>query len=405
MNSVDELQFNPFAELKDGANDISPIETCNDNLRLFVNDNPLEGRRMETPVEMSLEKTTFFDIKVSDPTNSEYYAIKESTVKRRYNEFFFLHNLLMSKYHGVFVPPIPEKSAIGRFQEDFLEARRLGLERCLKNFTRHPVLFRDPSLIAFLSMDSFEGVMKEAKKEDRTNKFDLIKTVNNILSTMSLSRHVGDNWFEEKRMQIERLESQFKGLLKALEAISKQRKEVGSSMASFGEAIISLSNVEIHRGLSDLMVAFGKTHQNLKEFQEDQTETLICVTSEFYRYISSINHAFNNRLKIFHSLTHFKDSLRKKKENLFKLRGGNKSKPEKIQQLEQQVEQDEKVEIEMEKELETIDQTIKQEMDYFDDVKIRDFRKAINEYFQKTLIVQRKVVNLWKSLKINDEKY
>jgi hypothetical protein len=55
----------------------------------------------------------------------------------------------------VVVPPVPEKSPFGRFEDAFVQQRRLGLEKCINKIASHPVLMKDLDLKMFLESDSF----------------------------------------------------------------------------------------------------------------------------------------------------------------------------------------------------------------------------------------------------------
>lgn len=56
---------------------------------------------------------------------------------------------------GVIVPPIPEKSPFGRFDNLFIQQRRLALENCARKISNHPILARDADLRLFLESDTF----------------------------------------------------------------------------------------------------------------------------------------------------------------------------------------------------------------------------------------------------------
>ena len=63
------------------------------------------------------------------------------------------------------VPPVSEKHALGRFQDEFVESRRIALERCLRKMTAHPMLYGDPDLKLFLESDS---LVAEVRNNDET---------------------------------------------------------------------------------------------------------------------------------------------------------------------------------------------------------------------------------------------
>lgn len=50
---------------------------------------------------------------------------------------------------------IVENQKKGRFQDDFVESRRVALERCLQKIVAHPMLYGDPDLKVFLESESF----------------------------------------------------------------------------------------------------------------------------------------------------------------------------------------------------------------------------------------------------------
>ncbi|KAG8893567.1 hypothetical protein FRB99_001873 [Tulasnella sp. 403] len=76
------------------------------------------------------------------------------TVQRRFSHFVFLHTALTRRLPGVALPPLPDKQYAGRFNDDFIEARRGDLERWLSRVVRHPLARYSEVLIFFLSCDN-----------------------------------------------------------------------------------------------------------------------------------------------------------------------------------------------------------------------------------------------------------
>ncbi|KAJ3330581.1 Vacuolar protein sorting-associated protein 5 [Blyttiomyces sp. JEL0837] len=104
--------------------------------------------------------------KVKTKTNAPQYRNPEFSVQRRYRDFLWLHNQLTDKYPGAIIPPVPEKHAIGRFQDDFVESRRAALERCVRKITTHPVLQTDDDVRMFLESETFNVDMNQRKRDD-----------------------------------------------------------------------------------------------------------------------------------------------------------------------------------------------------------------------------------------------
>ncbi|PPQ66553.1 hypothetical protein CVT24_007118 [Panaeolus cyanescens] len=76
------------------------------------------------------------------------------TVQRRFSHFVMLHTVLSRRLPGIALPPLPEKQYAGRFNEDFVEARRGDLERYLNKIIRHPVVRYAEVVMFFLSCES-----------------------------------------------------------------------------------------------------------------------------------------------------------------------------------------------------------------------------------------------------------
>ena len=60
---------------------------------------------------------------------------------------------------------MPEKNTFGRFSDQFVQQRRLALERCIHKIANHPVLQKDPDLKLFLESDTFSLDIKHRKAE------------------------------------------------------------------------------------------------------------------------------------------------------------------------------------------------------------------------------------------------
>ena len=57
--------------------------------------------------------------------------------KRRYNEFFVLHDALVKRWPGIVLPKCPPKKAMGNKEGTFLHERRYFLERYMKKLSRY----------------------------------------------------------------------------------------------------------------------------------------------------------------------------------------------------------------------------------------------------------------------------
>lgn len=61
-------------------------------------------------------------------------------VSRRYKHFDWLHSRLSEKFNILAMPPLPDKQISGRYEEHFVEHRRVQLQEFVNYVCRHPVL-------------------------------------------------------------------------------------------------------------------------------------------------------------------------------------------------------------------------------------------------------------------------
>ena len=81
-----------------------------------------------------------------------------SEVRRRFNDFVALADLLVETQRGYFIFPRPDKGALegaasGKSEAEFVESRRVELERYLARLAEHPVLGKSDELRVFLTAE------------------------------------------------------------------------------------------------------------------------------------------------------------------------------------------------------------------------------------------------------------
>ena len=101
-------------------------------------------------------------------TTSPMYKKSSFSVLRRYSDFLWLYETLSMNNPGVVVPPVPDKNPFGRFDEEFVQQRRLALEKCIQKIASHPVLQKDTDLKLFLESDTFALDVRLISRSDRS---------------------------------------------------------------------------------------------------------------------------------------------------------------------------------------------------------------------------------------------
>jgi hypothetical protein len=84
-------------------------------------------------------------------------------VWRRYSDFEFMRDILVSRFHGVAVPLLPEKRVVGNMDDEFVSDRRSGLSDWTKKIAAHPYLRLDATFKLFLTLTA-DTEFEQAKK-------------------------------------------------------------------------------------------------------------------------------------------------------------------------------------------------------------------------------------------------
>ncbi|UJR08836.1 hypothetical protein I4U23_013090 [Adineta vaga] len=96
-------------------------------------------------------------------------------VGRRYKQFDWLHEQLVTKFRFVCVPPLPGKQIAGRFENEFIEERRRQLELWLNRICRHPVLCASFPVQHFVTCDLTEKNNNDWKAGKRRSEKDELR--------------------------------------------------------------------------------------------------------------------------------------------------------------------------------------------------------------------------------------
>lgn len=73
------------------------------------------------------------------------------SVSRRYKHFDWLHERLVDKFCLIPIPPLPDKQISGRYEEQFVEHRRVQLQEFVDWVCRHPILSQCEVFMHFLT--------------------------------------------------------------------------------------------------------------------------------------------------------------------------------------------------------------------------------------------------------------
>ncbi|KAG8914906.1 Vacuolar protein sorting-associated protein 5 [Tulasnella sp. 417] len=200
-------------------------------------------------------------------TTSPAFSKSTFSVLRRYSDFLWLYETLSANNPGVIVPPVPEKNPfnISRFESEFVETRRLGLNKCVQKIANHPVLNKDQDFRFFLESDSFALDIKHRRQEGSSG--GLLASFGSFTAPKFYEI---DDWFDNKRAYLDALESQLKGLVKAMDIVSKQRNDFAVAISEFADTIAALSLSDLSKQLTQSLSSLAEVERLYKDMQETQ---------------------------------------------------------------------------------------------------------------------------------------
>ncbi|KAK9456015.1 Vps5 C terminal like-domain-containing protein [Dipodascopsis uninucleata] len=372
------------------------------------------------PVEQAANPT--FEISVGDPikvgdlasahtvynvhtkTTSKAYRYSDFSVTRRYKDFRWIYHQLNHNHPGIIIPAPPEKQIVGRFDENFVEARRTALEKMLNKIAQHPVLQHDPDLKLFLESDTLNSDIRNKERllasGEGSSKGGFIGSIGSAFQFTGKFVET-DEWFMDKKAYIEALDLQLRALSKALDTVIVQRKELADSTAEFAVGLQLLSEVELSRPLSSALAGLSDVEQRVRDLHERQglqdMLTLGDTVDEYVRMIDSIKAVFIQRQKSFLTWQAAEQELIKRQQYLARALRQGKTPQDRLNLLQEEVTEHERRVYNLRVAYDDICKTIKIEFDKFQKEKIEDFRASVETYLESAVESQKEAIELWET--------
>ncbi|EEP75770.1 conserved hypothetical protein [Uncinocarpus reesii 1704] len=381
-----------------------------------------DGPKRQTQPSMTVEQAAkpTFHITVGDPhkvgdltsshivyqvrtkTTSKAYVRPEFSVTRRYRDFLWIYNSLHGNNPGIVVPPPPEKQAVGRFESNFVESRRAALERMLNKIAAHPVLQHDADLKIFLESDTFNLDVKN--KENREPDLGQSK---GMFSSLGISVGGGskfvehDDWFHDRKIYLEALENQLKGLMKAVDTVVQQRKGLAEAASDFAMSLHALADVELSPTLSGPLEGLSEIQLRIRELYERQAQqdtlTLGITIDEYIRLIGSVKMAFNQRQKSFQSWHTAESELQKRRNAQDKLLRQGKSQQDRLNQANADVADAERKVHQARLLFEDMGKLMRNELERFEKRRWKTSNPAWRRSWRSAVEAQKELIELWET--------
>ncbi|KPV75441.1 uncharacterized protein RHOBADRAFT_26766 [Rhodotorula graminis WP1] len=332
-------------------------------------------------------------------TTSSAYRKPEFAVLRRFSHFLWLYDALTQNNPGVIVPGMPEKHAIGRFGSEFVENRRLGLESALNKIVSHPMLVGDPDLRLFLESDTFHIDIKQRKIDTTTEHKGFLANLSSSISGPKFTEF--DDYFDQRRQQLEAFETQLRTLIDSLAKAAKARHALQGSVAELQSAFLALAQCDLSSSLRKLLDEAATVQKKLYDLSEAQAadeekiDGLTTVAESYARLCTSARGVFGARIKAYHTWQAAEANLRKMQTAHEKAKRSGRTHSELLNLSVAEIADAERKMLDARHDFDDVSKLTKAEMARFDKEKVDDFKKALEDFADSLAARQRVVVATW----------
>ncbi|KAJ7782017.1 Vps5 C terminal like-domain-containing protein [Mycena maculata] len=332
-------------------------------------------------------------------TTSPLFQKSAFSVLRRYSDFLWLYETLSSNNPGVVVPPVPEKNPFGRFDDQFVRQRRFALEKCIHKIANHPVLGKDADLKLFLESDTFALDIKHRKAELAQERGGLMATIGQTITGPRF--YETDEWFDRQKAYLDSLEAQLRGLVKAIELVSKQRAELATAMAEFANTTADLSSSDVGKQLAHSLAGLAEIQRKAQDIQSVQAEqdvvTLLSTVDEYARLINSVRLAFNSRIRTYHSWRAADAEVLRVKQMHERNRAQGRIPSDRAGHSLTQISEAERRALDAKHEFDQATKLIKTEVARFEQERIEDFKDSLHAFLEGMISRQKELIGGWEN--------
>ncbi|XP_048225923.1 sorting nexin 1 isoform X2 [Ricinus communis] len=361
------------------------------------------------PVKLGNGVQSYISYRVITKTNFPEYQGPEKIVIRRYSDFVWLHDRLFEKYKGVFIPPLPEKSAVEkfRFSAEFIEMRRQALDIFVNRIASHHELQQSEDLRTFLEADeetmerlrAYETGIFKKKPADFMQIFKDVQTkVSDVILGKEKPVEESNPEYEKLKHYIFELENHLSEAQKHAYRLVKRHRELGQSLSDFGKAAKLLGACEgeaLGKAFSDLGAKSEtlsarlqkEAHQLLMNFEEP--------LKDYVRAVQSIKATIAERANAFRHQCELAETIKLKEINLDKLM---LTRSDKVGEAEIEYKELKAEGEEATRRFENIVRVMNEEIVRFQEQKTQDMGIAFHEFAKGQARLANSIADAWRSL-------
>lgn len=394
---------------------------------------------------------TYVTYLITTRTNMPEFGSSEFNVRRRFKDVVTLSDRLSESYRGFFIPPRPDKNIVESQvmqKQEFVEQRRVALEKYLRRLVAHPVIKKSDELKVFLQVQGkltlpmttdvasrmLDGAVKLPKQlfgdsGGSVGQHEVVQPAKggrDLLRLLKeLKQSVANDWggarpqvveedkdFMEKKEKMNDLEQQLSNASQQAELLVKAQQDMGETMGELGLAFIKLTKFENEEALFNsqrvrandtkgLATAAVKASRFYRELSA-QTVRHLDTLHEYLGLMLAVHSAFSDRssaLLTVQTLLSELSSLHSRAEKLeaasSKVFGGDKSRVRKMEELKETIRVTEDAKSVAVGEYERIKEHNRSEVERMDKERHADFINMLKGFVITQVGYADKIANVW----------
>ncbi|PNY15540.1 sorting nexin 2A-like protein [Trifolium pratense] len=366
----------------------SRSSSSSEYLKITVSNPVKEQENSNSIVPGSSSYVTYL---ITTRTNIPEFGGSEFGVRRRFKDIVTLSDRLSEAYRGFFIPPRPDKSIVESQvmqKQEFVEQRRVALEKYLRRLADHPVIRKSDEFRVFLQVQGklplptttdvasrvLDGAAKLPKQlmgesliapsevvQPAKGGRDLLRLFKELKQSMSNDWGGSkplvveeDKEFLAKKERVHELEQQINSASQQAESLVKAQQDMGETMGELGLAFIKLTKFENEEAVLDsqrvraadmkgVATAAVKASRLFRELNS-QTVKHLDTLHEYLGLMLAVHSAFTDRtsaLLTVQTLLSELSSLQSRAEKLeaasSKIFGGDKTRSRKLEELQETI--------------------------------------------------------------------
>ncbi|XP_057817322.1 sorting nexin 2A isoform X1 [Cryptomeria japonica] len=405
---------------------------------------------------------TYVTYLIETHTNIPEFGDKQFKVRRRFRDVVTLADRLAESYRGFIIPARPDKSIVESqvmHKEEFIEQRRIALEKYLRRLSTHPVVRKSKEFMLFLQVEGklplptttdmasrmLDGAAKLPKQLFGAEGSAVItpddvtqpaKGGRDLLRMFKeLKQYVTNDWrgakplvieedkdFLEKKEKLHELEYQLSQASQRAESLVKSQQELGETLGELGLAFIKISKSKSAESISNTHTVYARNAKFIgtaavkhSRFIREANARAVNKLDQLHEYLSLMQAVHtassdrSNALLTVQTLMSELSTMTARVENLAvassKVFGGDKNRTRKAEELRNAIKVTEEARDRAIKEYEQIKENNRRELVRFEAERKIDFFDMLKGFVHSQIEYAQNTANVWTKVAEESSEY